>query len=221
MNLWILLACTEPPLLDSVASSLADGALADGGPGLQMMTAVTGLIAEACTAGDVDGYTFVGPLAGALGITAAEVTGNDDATVTWTFVDAGLGDALGTLTVTTDQDMSQLAVGWSGAAALFGAGLETAACDVSTGALLTGQGSWQTNGASSTITLLGVAPSVGIGYAAAPAPAPTSGQLRSSSDRDGWSVLLDEAGTIDATTGAWEGTASGSDWTHAISLALP
>lgn len=214
-----LLACSEPGLLSSVSEVLADEALAESEEGLQMVTALSGLAAETCLAGTVNGYTFTGRSASALGITSAVVT-IEDTTEIWTFSEAGLDAHAGTLEVRTDGQRDDLAISWTADGLTLAAELEVRACG-SDAAVIGGSATWTSSLGVVAMTLIGEAPANGVVYSPPLANTPVGGQIRAEDEDLGWTILLVDASTLAADPPAWPGTASGDDWTQEIDVRWP
>jgi hypothetical protein len=215
-----LLACAEPPLLDAVAEGLAADAVDEAEPAVRLVTGITGILAEGCAVTDMGTYVYTGAAAAALGATTPTVLVEDNAQ-TWTFDSVGLDGDTGELVVVTDLSRAAFAITWTGSSATLTAGLEAQTCDAQTSAAFTGTGTWTVGSEASTLTLLAIAPTVGLTYAPSLDPAPSSGQLRWTKDIDKLVILLDDASSIDADAGTWPGNASGKGWTHPVELALP
>lgn len=127
----LLSACSEPPLLGSLAEVLAAEAVADAEPGLQIHFAVASVLAESCAVDNVDSHDFNGPGAGALGIHGSPEVVRDDAAgkLYWTFQPAGLDEVEGKIVFETDSTRQNFAVVYQGGAYVLNADLSITYCD--------------------------------------------------------------------------------------------
>ena len=217
----LLLACAEPSTLGTVSEALAARAVADGELPLRMATATAGLLAETCGVETVEEHVFVSRSAAALGASVATVE-RDDTTQTWTFADIGLDDTSGTLVVETDASQDNLALTYTGDGLKFTAGMEVRDCDTDVpSVVIGGTGTWTTADVTVGLTLVGQAPANGLVFDPVTADRPGGGQLRAEDEAAGWVILLDELGTVDASLGAWTGTASGTGWTADVAVGWP
>jgi hypothetical protein len=218
---WSLFACAEPPVLDAVTEELSAGAVSAGTQPLRMMTALVGALSEGCSVESIDGYTFTGPSANALGL-GAPVVEHGETSQTWTFLGVGLDDADGTLVVTTDLDRQDLALTYTTDSVLLTAGIVEQVCETTTDrAVFSGTGTWTEGGVASQLNIVAVSPEVGLEFSPTLLIAPASGQVRWADEDDGWVILLDDAATIDHAADTWPGLASGKDWSREIAIALP
>jgi len=217
----LLLACAEPSTLGTVSEALAARAVTDGELPLRMTTATAGLLAETCSDETVEDHVFVSRSAVALGASVATVE-RDETTQTWTFADIGLDAIAGTLVVETDASQDNLALTYTADGLKLTAGMEVRDCDLDVpSVVMGGTGTWMTADATVTLTLVGQAPANGLVFDPVTAERPGAGQLRAEDETEGWTILLDELGTVDASLGAWTGTASGSGWTADVAVGWP
>jgi hypothetical protein len=220
MILALLAACADPPLLDAVTDELAQGAVDQAEPPIRLLSAVAGVLAEACSVTEIGSYTFTGGAARALGISTAtaEVTSGAQ---TWTFEGVGLDGAAGDLSVVTDLSRANFAVAWRGDGATLSAGLEAAACDGQTSGALTGNGTWTFGAVQSTLTVLAAAPEVGLRFEPSLAATPSAGQLRWNEESEPLVLLLADASAIDLEAGTWPGTVDGKGWESTVDIEVP
>ncbi|MEN9786954.1 MAG: hypothetical protein RLZZ299_2218 [Pseudomonadota bacterium] len=206
----VVLACAEPGTLGPLRDVLAGELLAAAGPGLRLAVAVNGVVAETCGLTDLDGYTFAGAPAAALGVTSAAVS-RDEATgvVRWDFGEIGLDGTPGRLRVVTDTARSGLDVEWSGEAGVLTGALRDRCGDDGTAAV-SGTLALQHEGLRDAIAFGGDAPYAGLAWALPPGRLPVAGVVRWSRDDDPRAITLDDAG--DAEVGAWPGRARGPGW---------
>lgn len=108
--LLTLFGCVEPPILDPVEEKLSDRVMAVAEPQIRLFIGIAGVIAESCTTESVNGYTFEGDVAHALGITSGEVVTNTSGDHTWTFSHVGIDGTDGDLVLTTDSERTSFAV---------------------------------------------------------------------------------------------------------------
>ena len=217
----LLAACSEPPLLDAVSEALGAEALQGGELPLRMSLALSGLVAETCTAGAVEGYSFASRSAAALGATVAAVE-HDEEMQTWIFDEVGLDEARGTLAITTDGQQENLAVEWVSDSFLFTAGLEARACDPDASSVtIAGTGTWIGSGPSISLTLESDVPADGLAFAPTTSAIPVQGRLSASQRESDWAIALDDASTLADDPPAWPGVANGSDWESNVSIRWP
>lgn len=112
----LLLACTTPPLLGSLADKLANEAVETAEPGIRLQIAVSSIISESCAASEPKTHVFSGPGAAALGIYGAPDFLKDDTTgkLYWTFEPAGLDGEQGKLVFETDSTRQNFTVTYFG-----------------------------------------------------------------------------------------------------------
>lgn len=221
MILALLAACTEPGTLGSVSDALGAGALADAELPIRTTTAIVGLLAETCGADTLEDYRFTGRSAAALRATAAVVT-REDAAQTWTFDGVGLDGAEGTLALVTDLNQQNFAVSYAVDGVRLSAGLELRACEeAGASAIVGGTGTWTTADVVVGLTVLGAAPTNGLGFVPTTADVPSSGQVRAEVEAADWVVLMDDAATAPDGAPVWKGVATGSDWASEVEVRWP
>ena len=213
-----LLACAEPGTLGPLRDVLAGDLLETAAPGLRLGVAVNGMVAETCGLTELDGYTFAGSPAAALGITAAAVS-RDEATgvVRWDFGEVGLDGILGRLRVVTDTARSGVEVEWTGEAGVLTGALRDR-CGDDGSAAVSGTLAFQHAGLRDTLAFGGDAPYAGLAWTLPPGFMPLSGVVRWSRDDDPRTLVLADA--RDAEDAAWPGRARGPGWGADILLDL-
>lgn len=127
--IFLLGACTDPPLLGSVAEKHAADAVAEAEPAMRLFWAGAGLLAEACPVVTMDGYYMTGPAAIALGIDGPVVkTTTDAGKIYWTFEPAGLDGEVGKLVYETDSTRQNFTAVFTGPSYILDAAYGVAFC---------------------------------------------------------------------------------------------
>jgi hypothetical protein len=210
--------CAEPGTLGPVREVLAGDLVETAGPGLRLAVAVNGVVAETCGLVELDGYTFVGAPAMALGAVAAAVT-RDEATgvVRWDLGDVGLEGVLGRLRVVTDTARSGVEVEWSGDAGVLTGALRDR-CGEDGLAAVSGTLTWQHAGLRDALVFTGEPPHAGLAWDLPPQSMPTSGTARWARDEDPRTLELIDAAEVDSAT--WPGRARGPGWAADVGVDL-
>ena len=240
----LLLACGQPPLVDTVEAKLADGVLERAEVPVRLFVAISAIIAESCGVTSVEDYTFVGGGARAMGVDTATVSVLETGDQEWVFSAAGLEDVgAGELTLETTADHGSFEVTYYAPLDIVGTGtipvVECAVTDADPsedGIAL--EGEVATGGSleftSDTVTTKAVAegdkPFAGLHFSPPTAPAPTAGWVQwtdeGSENERGDLLVLDGAQYIDIDADVWPGNVSGlatngAVWDRDVNVPLP
>lgn len=126
----LLVACTDPPLLGSVAEKHAADAVAEAEPAMRLFWAAAGVLAETCPVTTVEGHYLTGPAAIALGIDGPVVKrATDTGTIYWTFEPVGIDGEQGKLVYETDSTRQSFTAVYTGPTYILDATYGMAFCD--------------------------------------------------------------------------------------------
>lgn len=212
-----LLACVQPPVLDTVVDALGARIVDEAQPAIQLAIGVTAMVAEACPAESFDGFVFSGAAAAAMGWAGSARVSAGDGLDEVVFDGVGLDGDVGTMVWTVDETRARFVIAWVGTRTSLSGDIAVERCATQPAeALLTGALTHDVDGDPRTVALVSETALSGLLWEPPTAIAPDGGQLRWARASEGEILLLDDASNI--ADGTWLGEATGRDWSARVAV---